>query len=144
MRSFLVILFVLGLAPAAVADVKSMGHDFRLLLSNYHMLAAIKVKCPDVTLPTVEPRLTIDKIMQEKVGMDAFVKLMANIQKSDLRKNAYVTVDKLMENLDGCEDVRLGRTLGRIAVAHEEAYARLQAAPALVKPKPTPIPLRKQ
>jgi len=82
--------------------------------------------------------------MQDKVGMEAYVKLMIQIQRSDLRKNVRQTVDKLWESLESCEDVRLGRGLGRIAVVHEEAFARLVAEPALVKSKPTPIPLRQK
>lgn len=144
MRALLLTLLAIGFSPLVAADVRSMGHDFRLLLSNYHMLSSIQEKCPDSAMPELEPRPTVEKTMQEKLGMEAFVKVMIQIQKSDLRKNALQTVDKLWESLEGCEDPRLGRALGRIAVAHEDAFARLVAEPALVKPKPTPIPLRQQ
>lgn len=95
-------------------------------------------------MPELEPRQVIEKTLQDKLGTETFVKLMIQIQNSDLRKNALQTVDKLWESLESCEDPRLGRALGRIAVAHEDAFARLVAEPALVKPKPTPIPLRQK
>lgn len=144
MRALLLALLAMGFSPWAVADMRSMGHDFRLLLSNYYLLSSIKKKCPDSAMPELKPRPVVEKTMQDKVGMEMFVKLMIQIQRSDLRKNAQQTADKLWESLEGCEDPRLGRGLGRIAVAHEDAFARLVAEPALVKSKPTPIPLRQK
>lgn len=144
MRALLLALLAMGFSSLAAADIRSMGHDFRLLLSNYHMVSSLQSRCPDSPMPELEPRQVIEKTLQDKLGTETFVKLMIQIQNSDLRKNALQTVDKLWESLESCEDPRLGRALGRIAVAHEDAFARLVAEPALVKPKPTPIPLRQK
>ncbi len=143
MRFFL-LLVAMSLPSLVLADMRSMGADYRRLLSNYQMLLAITRKCPELELPDVEPKARVEQMMQNKIGIDAFLKLMIQIQKSSLRQDAIDTVDKLWEKLDGCEDPRLERTLERIASVHADTFARFEKAPPLVAPKPVPVPLRQQ
>ncbi len=135
---------LLGCASiSATASPRQMGLDFRTMLSNYSMLSNIKQRCPEVTMPEVPPRQSVEKQMQNKVGMKTYVDLRIKINESGLRQNASDTVEKLFGQLEGCEDPRLEQTLTRIGEVHNEAYQRFEAEPALVEPKPVPVPLRR-
>lgn len=140
--SLLAIVLCIVALPAS-AELREMGSDFRRMLSNYHMTATIAQQCPELEMPELVARPLVERSMQEKVGMEAFVNLMIAIQKSDLRSNAAATVEKLMTQVEGCDDERLPVVLERIANVHSEAYQRFQQAPALVKPKDVPVPLRR-
>lgn len=129
---------------AAHADLRAMGTDYRTMLSNFHMIADIEKRCPEVEVPPVEPRSTVEKMLQDKLGMELYVQTMIKLQKSNLRKDALATVETLWEKIEGCEDKRLDSVLNRIAGIHAESFARFEKEPTLVKPKPVPIPMRQR
>lgn len=131
-------------AQAAHADPRTMGADYRTMLSNFYMIADIERRCPEVEIPTLEQRPTVEKMLQDKLGMELYVQTMIKIQKSSLRKDALATVETLWEKIEGCVDQRLGRVLTRIADVHADAFTRFEKEPALVKPKLVPIPMRQQ
>jgi hypothetical protein len=137
-------LLLTTVALNAHADLKQLGTDFRTMMSNYTMNQAIKQRCPDITLPEMQSRPIVEKAMQNKLGIQNYIQLMMSINKSDDKKNALATVDKLWESIEGCEDPKLTAALGRIAKAHSEAYARFESEPALVKPKDVPVPMRRR
>ncbi|MDO3381389.1 hypothetical protein [Gilvimarinus algae] len=132
----------LACSPAS-ASLKQMGLDYRSLLSNHVMLSDIKKRCADIQMPEVASKPSVEIMMQQKVGIEAFANLMINIQRSDLEASALATIEKLFTQIDGCEDPRLQAALGRIAAVHSEAYQRLKAEPALVKPQNVPVPMRR-
>lgn len=133
-----------GFSVNAFADLKTMGTDYRTMLSNFHMVSEIVKRCPDIERPALEPRPKVEKMLQDKLGMELYVQMMIKLQKSSLRNDALATIDKLWEQIDGCDDVRLTQTLHRIANVNAESFTRFEKAPALVKPKPVPIPMRQQ
>lgn len=145
MRSLtsLTLFFVLGgAALSAFADLKTMGADYRTMISNYHMVTEITKRCPDVAAPAMEPRMNVDKMLQNKLGMELYVQTMIRIQQSSLRKDAVTAVDELWERIDDCNDPRLLQVLERIAGIHAQSFARFEKEPAFAKPKPVPVPLR--
>lgn len=141
---FVICMSAAVLAVPASADLRSLGRDYRQMLSNYYMVDAIRKVCPALTEPEMVARQTVEKSMQDKVGMQQFIDFMVTIHKSDIFKNAQQTVDELIEQADGCEDKRLQGVLGRIAGVHAETYDRFEQEPALmVKPRDVPVPLRR-
>ncbi|MCP8901002.1 hypothetical protein [Gilvimarinus xylanilyticus] len=127
----------------ATASPRQMGLDFRTMLSNYNMLSNIKQRCAEASLPDIPPRQSVEKQMQNKVGMQNYINLMIKINQSNLKKDAADTVEKLFGQLEGCEDPRLEQALARIGEVHNDAYQRFEAEPALVEPNPVPVPLRR-
>lgn len=128
----------------AAADISSMGMNYRKLMSNYRMLHFIKGECPELTFPDIEPRPKVEQLMQKKLGMQTYVKIMIAIQKSDLSKNAKISVENLIAATSGCNDPEMARALTRIELEHIQAYARFKGEPALVKPRNVPVPMRRQ
>ena len=134
------------LATAAInahADLRQLGTDLRTMMSNYTINGAIQQRCEDIELPEIEPRHVVEKEMKNKLGIQNYIQLMISINKSDDKKNALATVDKLWENIDGCDDPKLTAALGRIADAHAAAYSRFSEEPGMVKPKDIPVPMRR-
>lgn len=138
------LVFVLAISSVqALAGPRELGKDYRILRSNYTMLENIVKKCPEVELPEMVSKERVNNEMQKKIGADQFTKLFVAINKSDLKKNAIATVEKLFQNIEGCEDPELGRAIGRIQTVHEQAYARFQAEPGIVSAPAVPVPLRR-
>ena len=129
---------------AAHADLRTMGTDYRTMVSNFYMIADIEKRCPEVEVPPVEPRSTVEKMLQDKLGMELYVQTMIKLQKSRIRSDAFATAEQLWEKLNGCDDPRLQQGIDRLVSAHAQAFERFKKAPALVKPKPVPIPMRQQ
>lgn len=141
-RTTLVLILAVSSAQA-LAGPRELGKDYRILRSNYTMLDAIVKKCPDVELPELVSRARVNDEMRDKLGAEQFTKLFVAISKSDLKKNAIETVEKLFQKLDGCADPKLEQAIGRIQTVHEQAYDRFQAEPGLVPAQPVPVPLRR-
>jgi hypothetical protein len=128
----------------AQASLKQLGADFRTMMSNYTMVSDIKKRCPQVALPELTKRYVVEKAMQNKIGIQNYIQLMMQLNKSDDNKNALATIDKLWGQIEGCQDPQLDAALGRIADVHRQAYRRFDAEPALVKPKAVPVPLQRR
>lgn len=131
------------LAVPASADLRTMGKDYRQMVSNYHMVGAIRKKCPDLQKPALVPAGVVEKAMQDKIGIQQYAQLQITLQQSSLYKDASATVNKLFEQLSGCDDERLPDVLKRVEAVHAEAYARFEQEPALVKPEDVPVPMRR-
>lgn len=127
----------------AFADARSLGKEYRTLLSNYIMVSDIGQRCPKLQTPSLEPRSNIEKDFREKIGIQNYNKVMHQIHKSSLRADALKTIDSLWETIDGCEDPKLAEVLNRINTVHTETHTRFKQELPLVEQKPIPIPLRK-
>ncbi|WP_049723203.1 hypothetical protein [Gilvimarinus polysaccharolyticus] len=128
----------------AHADLKQLGFDFRTMMANYTIINTMQNHCPELTPPEIIARSALEKQMQNKLGLQNHIQLMMKINKSDDKKNARATADKLWEMLDGCDDPELNAAMGRIKTAHDNAYQRFESEPGLVKPKDVPVPMRRQ
>lgn len=142
--SLLAILLLGSNSFGVLADVQTVGEDYRTMFFNYHMIAAITEKCPKVEVTSIEPRSTVESLLQKKLGMELYVQTMIKLQKSRIRSDAFATAEQLWEKLNGCDDPRLQQGIDRLVSAHAQAFERFKKAPALVKPKPVPIPMRQQ
>lgn len=144
----LIRLFALGLgallAVPASADLRTMGRDYRQMKTNYHILRGVRKQCPELSLPSLVPGHKVDKILQDKLGIEQFMQVQIAIQQSDLHKNAAAVTQQLMDSVDGCDDPRLGVSMERLEQVHSEAFARLKEEIPLAKPKDVPVPLRRQ
>lgn len=147
MHTFIRTALALLLATTALnarASLQQLGLDFRTMMSNYTIISAVKKHCPDMTQPDIITRPTLEKQMQNKLGIENYIQLMMKINKSDDKKNARATAEKLMEMVDGCDDPELNAAMGRIKTVHDSAYSRFESEPGLVKPKDVPVPMRRQ
>jgi hypothetical protein len=141
--SYAVSIVLLGtITFGAAADSKSMIADYHTMLSNYYLVSRLTLKCPNLAQPELEPRPTVDKMLQDKIGIDAYVQTMIDLQKAGLQTNAIKTADKLLTQLSGCEDQRLSQGLMRITQKHAETFSRFKKELPLVKKQQVPIPLR--
>lgn len=127
----------------ATAGLRELGHDYRSLRSNYSMLDAIKRRCPSLPKPQVVYRGEVHDLLKEKVGEETFTQLFADIARSDLKANAYRTIDKLFEQIEGCEDPKLAQVVTKIEQVHAETFTHFEQQPALVAPTAVPVPLRR-
>lgn len=140
-------LFIIGglftISASASAGPRELGLNFRTMESNYSMLAFIEKKCPDYAFPEMVTKPTVEQEMQNKIGIQSYIQLMIQMNKSDLKKDAKETVDKLFSSIEGCEDPKLDQAIARIAAVHTDAYEQFHAEPALVKPRDVPVPMRR-
>lgn len=130
-------------STTVLADVAGMGKGFRTLMSNYKMVGLIAKECPNVKIPSLEPKPSVEKMVQNKLGIELYIQIMIAIQKSKLYENAENTINQLMVATEGCDDPRIARALTSIELEHIQAYARVKAEPALVAQKDIPVPMRR-
>ena len=123
------------------ADMNTMGTDYRQMISNYFMLAEIKSRCPNISQPEIVTRSQVDRLLQQKMGMENFFSIREALDKSPLHKNSVNTVAKLFEKIEGCDDPRLNASTNKITEVHQAAFKRFEKEPGMIQP--TPIPLRK-
>ncbi len=144
----LIRLFVLALvasmAVPAMADLRTMGRDYRQMKSNYQILRGVRNRCPELSLPVLVADQKVDKTLRDKLGLEKFMQVQVAMQQSDMHQNAAAVTRQLMESVDGCDDPRLAESMQRLEKVHSEAYARLQAEVPLAKPEDVPVPLRRQ
>jgi len=127
----------------AQAGLRQLGTDFRTMMSNYTMINELQQRCPDISLLSIKPKPHVERAMQNKLGIENYIQLQISINKSDDKKSALATIDKLWQSIEGCQDPKLDAALQRIATVHGEAFARLEAEPGLVKAKDVPVPMRR-
>ena len=127
---------------SASADIRSMGVDYRQMLSNYYMLGAIKKYCPEIEIPTVVKRSVVEEMTQKKLGMNNYMNIRKALQTSDIFSKAEGTIDTLFERITGCKDPALNSAITRLTESHSAAFARFEKEPALNNPSDIPIPYR--
>lgn len=146
MRTSIYVILVVLLSTAslsAIADTRSLGKGYRTLLSNYLIVSDITQRCPEIPQISLEPRVNVEKNFQKKIGIQNYNEFLFRLKQSNYRADAIKVVDALWEQIDGCEDPKLGQALERISTAHAEIFTRFVAEPAIIKAEPVPIPLRK-
>ncbi|MBU2884535.1 hypothetical protein KO507_02005 [Gilvimarinus agarilyticus] len=107
------------------------------------MLEEITRRCPEIELPDLVSKKTVNDEMHDKVGPEYFPKLYSMIAQSDLRTNALKTIDKLFEQVDGCNDPALNRSILRLEQVHNRSYEKFKAEEPTARSEPVPIPMRR-
>lgn len=125
------------------ADLQSMGQSYRTMLATYNMMPEIAERCPKLNLPELPQKADVDQVLQNRLGIDNYVKVMLQLNRSEYKKEAVDFINNLLDQADGCDDPKMNTLLDRMAETYQKAYDSFLADGLSKHQPPVSIPLKK-